>query len=211
MSRMLRAQSPAALAAAHWAGAWRHRMGFYSRKLWDRSRTSSREVVTLSSSEAWSCFLLFQGCWNTLCSRPCPQPRGPGSAGSHQKQMKALDHQQSQRQIQELSPLPSPKGSSLPGVHPPKLLELRGWRMEPVLPCLGAPSCRRERLDAEIPAPGAAQEQAGVANAESGHTVSPSKRRSRCFSAWCSNLGKMKPSIMHLSPQCRSQPGADQR
>lgn len=68
-----------------------------------------------------------------------------------------------------------------------------------------------ERLDAEIPVPGAALEQAGVANAECGHTVSPSKRCSRCFSAWCSNLGKMKPSIMHLSPQCLSQPGADQR
>lgn len=44
------------------------------------------------------------------------------------------------------------------------------------------------------------EEQAGVANAESGHTVSPSKRRRRCSSAGRCNLGKMKLSIMHLSP-----------
>lgn len=92
--------------------------------------------------------------------------------------------------------------------------ELRGWRMGQALPCLGAPSRgagaaggerQRERLDAEIPAAGAAEEQAGVANAESGHTVSPSKRRRRCFAPGRSNLGKMKLSIMHLSPHCQPE------
>lgn len=56
-----------------------------------------------------------------------------------------------------------------------------------------------ERLDAEIPAPGAAEEQAGIANADCGHTVSPWKRRSRCIAAGRCKLGKMKRSIMHLS------------
>lgn len=78
-------------------------------------------------------------------------------------------------------------------------------------PALGLPprveSSRRERLDAQMPVAGAAEEQAGVANAECGHTVSPSKRRRRRFSPGCSNLGKMKRSIMHLSLHSHSQAG----
>lgn len=151
--------------------------------------------------------LLFQGCWNTLCSRPCPCPwvrrqspepgadEGFGSSARPKANSGALA-------------LPKPQGPLTdrgePAVQPPKLLELREWRMGQVLPCPGAPTQggerQEERLDAEIPAPGAAQEQAGIANAESGHTVSPSKQRRRCFSAGRSNLGKMKLSIMHLSP-----------
>lgn len=99
-------------------------------------------------------------------------------------------------------------------VHPQSSLERLGGGWGRCCPALGLPprvqglqaeSGRRERLDAEIPVPGAAEEQAGVANAVSGHTVSPCKRRRRCFSPGSSNLGKMKLSIMHLSLIPRSR------
>lgn len=49
-------------------------MGFFSRKLWDRSKTSSCELMSCHTRFQRGLVLLpaVQGCWNTQCSQPCP-------------------------------------------------------------------------------------------------------------------------------------------
>lgn len=150
-------------------------------------------------------------CCSKAARTPCAPAQGLFVRGQspEAEAEEGFAHQQGQRQIQRLPPLPSPRAALWregPGCAAPTAPWSSGgggWgRCYPALGLLpGVEGLQRERgwmqksLHQEQQ-----EEQAGVANAESGHTVSPSKRRRRCSSAGRCNLGKMKLSIMHLSP-----------
>lgn len=205
---MLCAQSPAVPTGLR-PGACRDRIWVFSRKHWDRSKTSSCEVM--SSQTQFQRGLVLLPAVPRLPEHPVPLLRACASAGSRQrlKQRRALLISKAKGKFRDSHPFQAPRASLWcggPGCAAPTAPWSSvggGWgRCYPALGLLpGVEGLQRERCWMQKSLHQEQQEeQAGVANAESGHTVSPSKRRRRCSSAGRCNLGKMKLSIMHLSP-----------